>query len=237
MIDATRFDAVSFDVYGTILNWEPEIATFLQDWARNAGLDVTLPQLLETYDRLRQPLQDERPALRYPEVLMRTLDAMADAYEIDLAPERRKTFGGIAATHRPFDDSVQALDDLRAMGFKLAALSNVDEQSFDLVTSRAGISFDVVVTAERVGAYKPDHAHFWAALSDLRAMGIPMTRVLHVAQSRRADIVVANAIGLTSVWVNRPGHMFGRVGRGAEEAKPDYEVDSLAGVVKQLEPA
>ena len=235
MIDATRFDAVSFDVYGTILNWEPEIATFLVDWARDAGLDVTLPQLLETYDRLRQPLQDERPALRYPEVLMRTLDAMADAFEIDLAPEGRKTFGGIAATHRPFDDSVQALDDLRAMGFKLAALSNVDEHSFELVTSRAGISFDVVVTAERVGAYKPDHAHFWAALSDLRAMGIPMSRVLHVAQSRRADIVVANTIGLTSVWVNRPGHIFGRVGRGAEAAKPDYEVGSLSGVVKQLE--
>ncbi|MCG8547697.1 MAG: HAD hydrolase-like protein [Alphaproteobacteria bacterium] len=225
---------MSFDVYGTILNWEPEIATFLRDWVRDSGTDVPLSELLETYDRLRQPLQDERPALRYPEVLMQTLDALADAYEIKLAPERRETFGGIAATHRPFDDSVQALDDLRAMGFKLAALSNVDEHSFGLVTSRAGISFDVVVTAERVGAYKPNHAHFWAALSDLRAMGIPMARVLHVAQSRRADIVVANAIGLTSVWVNRPGHIFGRVGRGAEAAKPDYEIDSLAGVVTQL---
>lgn len=123
---------------------------------------------------------------------------------------------------------------MRAIGFKLAALSNIDEDSLAKATSAAGITFDVVVTAERVGAYKPDHAHFWAALSDLRAMGIPMNRVLHVAQSLRADIVVANAIGLTSIWVNRPGHIFGRTGRGAETAKPDFEADSLAAVVRML---
>jgi 2-haloalkanoic acid dehalogenase type II len=179
-------------------------------------------------------LQDERPAFRYPEVLKRTLEAMGRELGIPVEASLLDYFSGIAATHKPFDDSVQALNEMRAMGLKLAALSNIDDESFAKVTSAAGIKFDVVVTSQRVGAYKPDHAHFWAALSDLRSMGIPMDRVLHVAQSRRADIVVANAIGLKSVWVNRPGHVFGRIGRGAEDAKPDFEADSLATVVQML---
>jgi 2-haloacid dehalogenase len=234
MIDVTGFDAVSFDVYGTILNWEPDIAEFLREWAASCGLMADSQELLSAYDRIRQPLQNERPALRYPEILKQTLEGVAAVYGKTVETSVLERFSGIAATHRPFDDSVQALGALRGMGLRLAALSNIDDRSFAAATSSAGISFDVVVTAQRVGAYKPDHAHFWAALSDLRAMGIPMNRVLHVAQSRRADIVVANAIGLKSVWVNRPGHVFGRTGRGAEGAQPDFEADSLAAVARML---
>jgi 2-haloalkanoic acid dehalogenase type II len=234
MIDASGYDAVSFDVYGTILDWEPEIAGFLLEWASSSGLRAERGDLLSAYDRLRQPLQDERPALRYPEVLKQTLEAMGREFGAKVEAAALTRFSGIAATHKPFEDSVQTLNDLRKMGFKLAALSNIDDVSFATATKAANISFDIAVTAQRVGAYKPDPAHFWAALSDLRAIGIPMDRVLHVAQSRRADIVVANAIGLQSVWVNRPGHVFGRVGSGAEDARPDFEVDSLATVVRML---
>jgi len=234
MIEANRFDAITFDVLGTILNWEPEIAEALQLWARANGLSVSDAALLETYDRVRQPLQALRPALHYPQVLRRSLDAMAEELGGSVAPDVRQEFGTLAATHRPFADSVEALAALRAMGFKLAALSNIDDLSFERVTEKAGLSFDVVVTAERVGAYKPDPAHFRAALSDLQAMDIPMERVLHVAQSRRADIVVANAIGLSSVWINRTGHLFGRTGGGAETAKPDWEFADLAGLVAAL---
>ncbi|MCP4073689.1 MAG: HAD hydrolase-like protein [Hyphomicrobiales bacterium] len=234
MLNATKFDAVSFDVYGTILNWEPEIAAFLSDWASSCGLTIEITKLLSVYDHIRQPLQDERPALRYPEVLKRTLRRMATEFSVNVTSRTLERFSGIAATHKPFGDSVEALSDMRSMGLKLAALSNVDEQSFGSAMLAAGIKFDVVVTAQRVGAYKPDHAHFWAGLSDLRALGIPMDRVLHVAQSKRADIVVANAIGLKSIWVNRPGHIFGRTGYGAEKAKPDFEAESLATVAQML---
>ena len=147
----------------------------------------------------------------------------------------RDAFGEIAASHAPFEDSRSALSALKSLGLTLGALSNIDERSFAQATERAGISFDVVVTAERVGAYKPDHTHFWAALSDLLALGIPRERVLHVAQSRRADIVPANRIGLSCVWVDRPGHMFGRAGCGAEDARPDWQVSSLADLVDRLE--
>ena len=231
MIEASKFDAVSFDVYGTILNWEPEIAAFLQSWLRPRGIQCADVELLARYDQMRRPIQDLRPILRYSEVLARTIDAVAQHFDVPLEAEMRRKFSDIAATHLPFPDSAPALIRLRQKGLKLAALSNVDDDAFARVTAAAGIEFDVVVTAQRVGAYKPDRAHFWAALADLRAMGIPKDRVLHVAQSRRADIVVANDLGLTSVWVNRPGHVFGREGDGAECARPDYEVESLAELV------
>ena len=231
--DPNAFDAVTFDVYGTILNWEPEIAAFFSDWGNARGLSSD--ELLKLYDRLRRPLQEVRPALAYPDILTGTYDALANELEQEADDEARVAFRGSAGRHAPFADSRPALERLRAMGFRLAALSNVDEASFARVTQSAGLKFDIQVTAERVGAYKPDHAHFHTALSDLAAAGIPQDRVLHVAQSRRADIVPANALGLTSVWIDRPGHVFGRSGNGAESARPDFTFSSLEDLVTVLE--
>lgn len=232
---AADYDALTFDINGTVLDWEPEIAGFLTRWAADAGVAMTREEALHLFDRVRQPLQEQRPALAYPEALKRALDAVAAEYGRQAGAGDREAFGQIAASHKPFPDSVAALADLRATGFRLGALSNIDEASFAGVTEAAGLRFDVAVTAERAGAYKPDHAHFKTALADLQAMGIPAGRVLHVAQSRRADIVPANALGLTCVWVDRPGHVFGRAGKGAETAKPDYTVNSLAELVALFE--
>ena len=227
----SSFSAVTFDVFGTIINWEPEISRFLRAWVEPQGLKQTDAELLAIYDRLRQPIQNERPAFRYPEVLKRTLDAMSAELECALPSELREAFGAIAGTHQPFPDSRETLLALRSQGLKLGALSNIDDISFSKVLTTLDVSFDVVVTAERVGAYKPDKAHFMAALSDMLAFGIPPSQVLHVAQSRRADIVPANALGLTCVWVNRQGHVFGRQGEGAEQSRPDFEVSSLASLL------
>jgi 2-haloacid dehalogenase len=90
------------------------------------------------------------------------------------------------------------------------------------------------VTAERVGAYKPDRPHFETALADLAAMNIPPERVLHVGQSLRADIVPANNLGLASVWINRPGKLLGLSGERADEARPGLTVSSLAELVAVL---
>lgn len=228
------YDAITFDVYGTVLNWEPEIANFFQAWAADVDLETSKLELLEAYDRARQPLQSKRPAVRYPEILMQTYDAVVSSFGHEPDRSQREAFGRIAEAHHPFTDSLAALTTLRSTGFILGALSNIDDNSFKRVTASTGLAFDFVVTAERVGAYKPDHAHFWAALSDLLAMGISPERVLHVAQSRRADIVPANTLGLTCVWVNRPGHIFGRLGQDAETAIPDAEVSDLASLVSLL---
>ena len=228
----TEYRAITFDVYGTIINWEPEIAAFLRSWTAAEGLDASDSDLLLLYDRLRQPIQRERPAHRYPEVLRRTLDAMASELRCSLPAALRSQFGNIAGSHKPYPDAQQSLLQLQDQGFVLGALSNIDDASFATMTQTLGVTFDVIVTAERVGAYKPDPTHFLAALSDLLAQGIQPEQVLHVAQSKRADIVTANQLGLTCVWVNRQGHLFGRQGDGAEQALPDYEVSTLAELLK-----
>ena len=227
-LQLSAFDALTFDFYGTIVDWEPEILSFLRTWTHGQGQSVPDACLLETYDRLRQPIQGQRPAWRYPEVLMFTLDAMAQELGCALPSALRNEFGSIAATHQPFPDSIEALKGLRKRGLVLGVLSNVDELSFEAILSRLGFAFDITVTAQRVGAYKPDKAHFLAALSDLRAQGIEKERVLHIAQSKRADIVPATELGLSCVWVDRPGHVFGRNGGGAESAGATYTVSSVA---------
>ncbi|MEM9030646.1 MAG: HAD family hydrolase [Pseudomonadota bacterium] len=229
------YDAVTFDVYGTLLNWEPEIAAFLGSWAHSNGLVVGREELLGVYDALRQPIQDARPALLYPEVLARTFDGIAAHYQVAANPAMRTAFAQSACHHPAYPDAQSALAALRGAGFVLGALSNIDETSFAAATGAAGLAFDIVVTAERVGAYKPDHLHFQTALADLAQRGVPQARVLHVAQSRRADVVPCNALGITSVWVERPGHVFGRSGAGAGSAQPDAVVGSLAELINRLD--
>lgn len=227
-LQLAAFDAVTFDFYGTIVDWEPEILAFLQSWTGDQGREIADNTLLETYDRLRQPIQIERPAWSYPEVLRRTLDAMAVELDCSLPAVLRDEFGNVAATHQPFPDSLEALNKLRQQGLVLGALSNIDDASFATILGRLGFSFDIIVTAQRVGAYKPDKAHFMAALADLRARGIEKERVLHVAQSKRADLVPANELELSCVWVERAGHVFGRRGGGAENVRVSHRVASLA---------
>ena len=117
---------------------------------------------------------------------------------------------------------------------KVGALSNIDDASLRASCRRLDFAFDIVVTAERVGAYKPDRPHFETALADLAAMGIAPERILHVGQSLRADIVPANALGLTSAWINRPGKLLGLSGERADEARPDLTVTSLAELIAAL---
>ena len=99
---------------------------------------------------------------------------------------------------------------------------------------QADFAFDIVVTAERVGAYKPDWPHFNTALADLQALGISPARILHVGQSLRADVTPANKLGLKCAWVNRSGRALGLSGEGAAEARPDLTVSSLQELVAAI---
>jgi len=119
----SNYAATTFDVYGTIVDWEPEIADFLRRWVESQGLKKSDAELLSIYDSLRQPIQSERPAHRYPEVLRRTLDAISAELDCSLSPDLRERFGEIAGTHSPFPDSRDALLGLRRPGLKLGALS------------------------------------------------------------------------------------------------------------------
>ena len=232
-IKLSNFDAVTFDVYGTLIDWEPSITAFLSEWASPSGLVTPGDELLMALARARTVIQTERPAHLYPDILRRCFDRICSEYGVQPDEATREAFAVSPHAWPAYPDSHDGLVELQAQA-KVCALSNIDERSLQASSGILGITFDLVVTAERVGAYKPDTPHFDTALTDLGALGIRPERILHVGQSLRADIALANQIGLTSVWVHRPDRVMGL--SGAPDAKPDLTVSSLAELVQAIVP-
>jgi 2-haloacid dehalogenase len=220
------FDAVTFDVYGTLIDWEPSIIAFLRRWADTRGLASSGEELLMAFDRARAEIQKLRPAHLYPDVLRQCFDRICSEFGIIADAEDRENFAASPHEWPAYPDSHAGLKLLQA-GAKIGALSNIDNASLASSCRKLDFHFDVVVAAERVGAYKPDWPHFHTAIADLAAMGIARERILHVGQSLRADITPANRLGLKCAWVNRPDRLLGLSGEGAAEAKPDLTVASL----------
>ena len=227
------FDAITFDVYGTLIDWEPSIIAFLGKWADRYAIRAGGQDLLMAFDRARAEIQQERPAHLYPEVLRRCFDRISAEFNVPVNAELRDEFSRTAHTWLPYADTHKGLKALQARA-KIGALSNIDEASLASSCKHMDFRFDLVVTAERVVAYKPDTPHFTTAIAELAAMGIERRRILHVGQSLRADITPANTHGLTCAWINRPGRALGLKGYGAEQAKPDLTVSTLAELVEAL---
>ncbi len=227
------FDAVTFDVYGTLIDWEPSIIALLAQWAKRDGVTAGDEELLMAFDRARAEIQKIRPALLYPDVLRRCFARIAAEYGLAEDEELREKFAKAPHSWPAYADTHAGLTALRARA-KIGALSNIDEGSLKSSCSKMGIQFDIVVTAERVGAYKPDWPHFHTGIADLAAMGIPRERILHVGQSLRADITPANKLGLKCAWIHRPGRLLGLSGEGAAEARPDLTVSTLAKLVAAI---
>jgi 2-haloalkanoic acid dehalogenase type II len=227
------FDAVTFDVYGTLIDWEPSIIAFLEGWAKRHGVKASGEELLRAFDRARAEIQKIRPALLYPDVLRRCFERICGEFGVAVDAASREAFSRAPHDWPAYPDSGAGLKALQARA-KIGALSNIDNASLRSSCTRLDFTFDIIVTAERVGAYKPDWPHFNTALADLEALGIPRSRVLHVGQSLRADIAPANKLRLKCAWVHRPGRELGLSGAGAADARPDLEVPSLAALVAAL---
>src|SRR5258708_2259286 len=164
---------------------------FLAQWAARHGVAAAGEDLLTAFDQARAAIQKERPAHLYPEVLRRCFARISQQFGVAIDDAAQTAFG-MSPHHWPaYDDSRAGLLRLQARA-KIRALSNIDDASLASSCRKLDIAFDVVVTAERVGAYKPDHAHFHTAMADLAALGIAPARILHVGQSSRADIAPAN---------------------------------------------
>jgi 2-haloacid dehalogenase len=232
-LQLSDFDAVTFDVYGTLIDWEPSIVAFLRQWAGRHGVSATGEDLLMTLDRARADIQKERPAHLYPEILRRCFDRISLDFDVRIDASERESFA--ATTHQwpAYQDSRPGLTALQARA-KIGALTNIDDASFASSCRTLDFKFDVIVTAERVGAYKPDWPHFHTGIADLAELGIPRERILHVGQSLRADITPANKLGLKCVWINRPGRLLGLSGEGSGNAKPDLTVTSLEELVTAI---
>ncbi len=230
--DALAFDAIealTFDCYGTLVDWETGILEALRPVLGARGIARPEEELLERFARLETAIE-AGAFLRYREVLERVLAGFGRDLGFETAAAERAAFAASVERWPPFPDTVPSLSAL-AGRYRLAVVSNVDDDLFAGTARRLGVAFDVVVTAEQVGSYKPAPAHFHEAL---RRLALPREKVLHVAQSRYHDIAPARALGIHSVWVNRRS---GREGAGAtapSSARPDLEVPDLRELVTRM---
>jgi 2-haloacid dehalogenase len=225
------FKALTFDVYGTLIDWEPHIVRRLRSWALRNDVSASDAELLSAFDDARAHYQKRRPAMAYPEVLCSSFAYVCDRWRKLVDQGEQKEFSDSVKEWDPFPDTVDALAYLK-QHFLLGAMSNIDEVSLGCSIKKMSVEFDIVVTAERVGSYKPDMPHFIFAANDLGRAGVAVHEQLHVAQSLRADIRPANDLRMANVWINRGARQLGQKGHGAELAVPDIEFASLAEFVE-----
>ena len=232
-LSLTDFDAVTFDVYGTLIDWEPGIIDFLR-----AGLTKRpFPGqrrtcLWRSTGRVRR-FRRGVPHIFIPKCYAAASSAFRRSSVFALDAAEREAFAATPHQWPAYPDSHVGLKALQAH-VRVGALSNIDNASLESSCRKLDFRFDVTVTAERVGAYKPDMPHFQTGIADLVALGISHERILHVGQSLRADITPANRLGLKCAWINRPGRLLGLSGDGAEQAKPDLTVSSLQELVTAI---
>jgi 2-haloalkanoic acid dehalogenase type II len=223
------FTALSFDCYGTLIDWESGILATLRPWADRHRLAVADDRLLAEFSRVEPTLQAETPAALYPDILARAFRALGAALGGKVGDDEARAFGQSVKDWPAFPDSAAALAYLKRH-YKLAILSNIDRASFAHSNRRLGVEFDLIVTAEDVGSYKPTPRNFEMLLERLAALGVPKERVLHTAESLFHDHVPAKRFGLATAWVNR------RAGKGSFGATrapdvsvtPDWQVTTLA---------
>jgi len=226
VLDFERFDALTFDCYGTLIDWETGILTALRALLADAPSLPSDRHLLEEYARFEAAAEGE-PFRPYRSVLADVAGRFASALGIELLPGAAARFAASVGAWPPFPDAPAALGVL-AGRYRLAVVSNVDDDLFAQSAVRLGVEWAEVVTAEQVGSYKPARAHFDEVR---RRLGVPTECILHVAQSLFHDIAPAKSLGFTCVWVDRRG---GRDGTGATppaRATPDLEVPDLASLV------
>jgi 2-haloacid dehalogenase len=227
-LDLTEYKALSFDCYGTLIDWEAGLAAVLAPWAREQGLDVRDDELLLAYSDSEADVEREHPAAPYPEVLAMAFARAGEKLGAPVSDSWARRMGDSVPDWPAFPDSAQALERL-ARRYKLIILSNVHRAGFAGSNERLRGDFAAVITAEDVGAYKPAENHFRALDETLPRLGVDRQDLLHVAQSLFHDHVPARREGLPSVWINR---RHDRTGWGAtpeptEEWTFDLEFHSM----------
>ncbi|MDE0489540.1 MAG: haloacid dehalogenase type II [Gammaproteobacteria bacterium] len=229
-----RIKAISFDCYGTLIDWESGIADALSEWSRRHGAALERAELLAAFSEAEPVVQSSDPELPYPEVLRRVAQRIARRFALPVSDADAGRFAHSIRRWPPFPDTSKALVRLQEH-CRLAVLSNVDKASFAATERALGIRFDLVCTAEEIGSYKPDPRNFRFLLARLSEMGIARAELLHAAQSLFHDIEPARALGIRTAWVDRYGGADDGAARAPEaEVLPDFTVSSLAELVQAL---
>jgi 2-haloacid dehalogenase len=232
------YKVLSFDCYGTLIDWEAGIAAILGPWAEEVGLSMDDEELLRAYAENEAAIERETPAALYPDVLATAFRRTGNSLGKTVDDAWANRLGSSVPDWPAFPDSADSLASL-ARHYQLIILSNVHRDGFAASNGRLGGTFAAVITAEDVGAYKPAANHFRALDRVLEDLGIARGDLLHVAQSIFHDHVPAKKEGLSSVWINRrhdrPG--WGATPQPSEEWSFDLEFASMAEFARAVEQA
>ena len=229
MLDFDRFEWVSFDCYGTLVDWETGIAAAIRRVLDAHGTGRSQAEILALYADTEPGVQASQPFLSYRDVLRGVMEAVAARLDFQCTESELDCLND-SLPHWPVFPEV--VDALRALStrYKLAIISNVDDDLFGGTADALGVDFEVIVTSQQVGCYKPDLRNFKAASA---RMAVSKQRWLHVAESLHHDIGPANQLGITSVWVNRAGS--GGATRHTD-AVPDLVVSDLSALARMAIP-
>lgn len=229
-----KIKAISFDCYGTLIDWESGIAEALSAWALRRGARLERASLLVAFSEAEPQVQSAQPRMAYPQVLAEVARRIGRRFELPVTDADAASFAASIARWPAFADTRAALSRLRQR-YRLAVLSNVDRQSFSATQKALGIEFDLVCTAGEIGSYKPNPRNFRFLLARLSDLGIAKEELLHAAQSLFHDVQPARAQGIRTAWVDRYGGAGTGAARAPEgEALPDITVSSLAELVRTL---
>lgn len=228
-LDLEQFAALTFDCYGTLIDWERGLIAALRPWAQRHGLEASDDELLHAFAEIEAKHEVATPDKLYSHILEAVFSDIAERFGVAADAEEIRAFGHSVKDWPAFPDSAAALAYLK-QHFKLVIISNVDRTSFAYSQAKLGVEFDAVITAQDVRSYKPSLRNFEYAFARLDELGVPRERILHVAQSLFHDHEPAKQLGLHSVWINRRA---GRPGWGATCAPsttvtPDLVVESMA---------
>jgi 2-haloacid dehalogenase len=221
-LDFSRFKILTFDCYGTLINWEAGIFSALRPIFTAHGKSISDAKLLEMYGDLE--VQAERGEfLHYRDVLQLVVSGFGKQLGFKPSDEEKRSLPESLGNWQPFADTVHALEQLKSK-FKLAVISNVDDDLFASTAPKLKVKFDHVITAQQAHCYKPGMEIFNLAL---QTIGIPASQILHCGQSIYHDVIPAQSLGMATVWVNRPSPR-ARVGAViAASGRPDLEVPNL----------
>jgi 2-haloacid dehalogenase len=229
LVKLTDFEALSFDCYGTLIDWETGIAAVLSGWAETQGLGLDEERLLSAYSTHEAAAEAELPTELYPGILARGFRSLGEELGAPVSDEDAAALATSVPDWPAFEDSPAALAAL-AWRYRLIILSNVDRASFAGSNRRLGVEFASVITAQDVGSYKPSPRNFEALAAEAARLGIGQGRLLHVAESLYHDHVPAQQAGLRTVWINRrhdkPG--FGATHEPTTPVTPNWEFPSMA---------
>jgi 2-haloacid dehalogenase len=223
MLDFSQFEAMTFDCYGTLIDWETGILKALRPILSVRGVRASDDEVLAHYARL-EAAAESGEYMPYRDVLRSVVRGIGGAYGFTPEAREEDRLPDSVGRWRPFADTIESLQSLGSR-YRLGVISNIDEDIFEQTRATLGVEFERVVTAELCRSYKPHRRNFNTMLA---LLDLPPDKVLHVAESLYHDVKPARELGMTTVWVNRRAARGGVGASGTAEAAPDAMVENLA---------